>query len=129
MEGGHIDLTWSAPGDNGSPITSYDLERKAGADDYATLTAPDPNALSYRDEDVAEGIVYTYRLRASNVDGDADWSNEAEGKRRTTSAAYPHPRGLAAEVVVVVAAAEAPTVPPKLRDPRASNTRSTAPNL
>ena len=82
VEGGHIDLTWSAPGDNGSPITSYNLERKAGADDYVTLTAPDPNALSYRDENVAEGIVYTYRLRASNADGDADWSNEADGERR-----------------------------------------------
>ena len=82
MEGGHIDLAWSAPGDNGSPITAYILERKAGAEDYVTLTPPDPNALSYRDEDVAEGTKYTYRLRASNADGDAEWSNETEGERR-----------------------------------------------
>ena len=82
VEGGHIDLAWSAPGDNGSPITAYILERKAGAEDYVTLTPPDPNALSYRDEDVAEGTKYTYRLRASNADGDAEWSNETEGERR-----------------------------------------------
>ena len=36
-KGGHIDLTWSAPSDNGSPISSYELERKAGSDDYIRL--------------------------------------------------------------------------------------------
>ena len=81
-EGGHIDLTWSKPGDNGSPITSYELERKAGTDDYVTLAPPDPNALSYRDEDVTEGTLYTYRLRARNADGHAEWSNEAEAQLR-----------------------------------------------
>ena len=84
VEGGHIDLTWSAPGDNGSPITSYELQRMAGADDHAPLTPPDPNAIIYRDEDVVVGTTYTYRLRASNTDGDAGWSNEAKAQRRST---------------------------------------------
>ncbi len=80
--GGHIDLTWSAPSGNGSPITSYELERKAGADDYIRLTAPDPKALSYRDEGVVEDTEYTYRLRAINEDGEADWSNDPSSSLR-----------------------------------------------
>ena len=80
--GGHIDLTWSAPSGNGSPITSYELERKAGADNYIRLTAPDPKALSYRDEDVVEDTEYTYRLRAINEDGEAEWSNDPSSSLR-----------------------------------------------
>ena len=79
----HIDLTWSAPGDNGSPITSYELQRKSGAEDYVRLPAPDPNALSYRDEDVVENTEYTYQLRAVNSDGQAEWSNEATARAST----------------------------------------------
>ena len=81
-KGGHIDLTWSAPSGNGSPITSYELERKAGADDYIRLTGPDPKALSYRDEDVVEDTEYTYRLRAINEDGEAEWSNDPSSSLR-----------------------------------------------
>ena len=81
-KGGHIDLTWSAPSGNGSPITSYELERKAGTDDYIRLTAPDPKALSYRDEDVVEDTEYTYQLRAINEDGEAEWSNDPSSSLR-----------------------------------------------
>ena len=74
---GHIDLTWSAPGDNGSAVTRYELERKAGTGNFARLTAPDPAALFYRDDNVEEDTDYTYRLRAVNADGEAEWSNES----------------------------------------------------
>ena len=121
VEGGHIDLAWSASGDNGSPISAYILERKAGADDYVTLTPPDPNALSYRDEDVAEGTTYTYRLRASNADGDAEWSNEAEGERRV-GPPPPITGGGGG------GGGESANRPPEIQGPRASNSRSTAPN-
>ncbi len=81
-EGGHIDLAWSAPVDNGSPITAYTLERKDDVNDFVALTAPDPNARSYRDEGVVRGTEYTYRIRAANADGTAAWSNEATGETR-----------------------------------------------
>ena len=65
------------PGDNGSAITGYELERKAGTDDYASVfPQPPQGTTSYRDDDVAEGTEYTYRLRALNEDGEAAWSNE-----------------------------------------------------
>ena len=81
---GNIDLTWSAPGDNGSAVTRYELERKAGTGTFVRLTAPDPAALLYRDDDVEEGTDYTYRLRAVNFDGEAEWSNESTAELRVT---------------------------------------------
>ena len=73
----HIDVTWNTPGDNGTPITSYELERKAGTNDFVPVAPhPLPGATSHRDEDVEEGTEYTYHLRAVNPDGEAEWSNE-----------------------------------------------------
>ena len=76
--GEHIDLAWSAPGDNGSAISRYELERKTGTGGFvAVAPSPAAGATSHRDDDVEEGAGYTYRLRAVNDDGAAEWSNEA----------------------------------------------------
>ena len=73
-----VDLSWSAPGDNGSPITRYELERKYGTNDFSSVfPVPGLTATSYRDNDVANGTEYTYRLRAVNADGEATWSKVA----------------------------------------------------
>ena len=83
--GTHIDLSWTRPGDNGDPVTAYDLERKEGSGDYAlAFPAPGISAAAYRDSQVSEGTTYTYRLRAVNADGSAEWSNEVEATTRTT---------------------------------------------
>ena len=72
-----IDLTWTPPGDNGSAITGYELERKAGTADFLPVfPQPPQGTTAYRDEDVLEGTEYTYRLRAVNEDGEGAWSNE-----------------------------------------------------
>ena len=77
QRGAHIDVTWNTPGDNGTPITSYELERKAGTNDFVPVAPhPLPGATSHRNEDVEEGTEYTYHLRAVNPDGEAEWSNE-----------------------------------------------------
>ena len=88
----HIDLRWSAPGDNGSPITRYELERKKDGGSYA-LVSPGPGvaATTYRDSQVSVGTTYTYQLRAVNADGDAEWSNEATATARETRPPPPPP--------------------------------------
>ena len=74
----HIDVRWRAPGDNGSAITRYDLERKEASESYAPVTpGPGVAATTYRDSQVSTDTTYTYRLRAVNADSDAEWSNEA----------------------------------------------------
>ena len=88
----HIDVRWSTPGDNGSPITRYELERKEAGESYA-LVAPGPSATAttYRDSQVSAGTTYTYQLRAVNADGDAEWSNEATATARATPPPPPPP--------------------------------------
>ena len=73
----HIDLRWSTPGDNGNPITRYELDRKEEGQNYSLVTpGPGVAAITYRDTEVTAGTTYTYQLRAINADGDAEWSNE-----------------------------------------------------
>ena len=76
-ERGHIDITWTPPGDNGSAITGYELERKAGTADFLPVfPQPPQGTASYRDGEVSEDTEYTYRIRAVNEDGEGAWSNE-----------------------------------------------------
>ena len=88
----HIDVTWSTPGDNGSPITRYELERKEAGESYALVT-PEPSvaATTYRDSQVSAGTTYTYQLRAFNADGDGEWSNEATATARDAPPPPPPP--------------------------------------
>ena len=87
-----IELSWSRPSDNGSPITRYELERKEESESYA-LVSPDPSvvATTYRHSQVSAGTTYTYQLRAVNADGDAEWSNEATATARVTPPPPPPP--------------------------------------
>ena len=88
----HIDVTWSTPGDNGSPITRYELERKEAGESYALVTpGPSVATTTYRDSQVSAGTTYTYQLRAVNADGDAEWSNEATATARETPPPPPPP--------------------------------------
>ena len=88
----HIDVTWSTPGDNGSPITRYELERKEAGEIYALVTPGLGVAVNtYRDSQVSAGTTYTYQLRAVNADGDAEWSNEATATARATPPPPPPP--------------------------------------
>ena len=73
----YIDLSWAKPGDNGSKLTGYRLERKVDDGTYEPVfPQPDAPATSYRDNDVVLDKEYTYRILAINIDGDADWSVE-----------------------------------------------------
>ena len=88
----HIDVTWSTPGDNGSLITRYELERKEAGESYALVTPGlGGAATTYRDSQVSAGTTYTYQLRAGNADGNAEWSNEATATARETPPPPPPP--------------------------------------
>ena len=87
-----IELSWTRPSDNGSPITRYELERKEAGGSYALVTpGPRVAVTTYRDSQVSAGTTYTYQLRAVNADGDAEWSNEATATARETPPPPPPP--------------------------------------
>ena len=89
----HIDLSWTMPADNGSPITAYELERKTSTESYAPVSsAPGVSATTYRDSAVSVGTAYTYRLRAVNADGEAEWSNEVTATAEEPPPSPPPPR-------------------------------------
>ena len=88
----HIDLSWSRPADNGSPITAYELERKEEGGTYAPVSPPPAvSATTYLDNQVSDGTTYTYQLRAINADGEAEWSNESTATPGVTSPPPPPP--------------------------------------
>jgi len=65
---GTVALSWVAPDNGGSAITSYTLTRTNGAT-TVTLTAPATAATTYNDTTIDPSVSYTYTLLASNVAG------------------------------------------------------------
>ena len=79
----YVDLRWTTPQDNGSPITAYELERKAGDEAFTAVgEPPELEETTWRDEDVELNTTYVYRLRAVNEDGSAAWSEEVSATPR-----------------------------------------------
>ena len=79
----YVDLRWTTPQDNSSPITAYELERKAGDEAFTAMEEPpEAEETTWRDEDVEVNTTYVYRLRAVNEDGSAAWSEEVSATPR-----------------------------------------------
>lgn len=64
-----IRLSWN---DNATNESAFKVERKTDSTDYATVSSTvAPNAQSYTDQGLAEGVRYTYRVAATNISGDS----------------------------------------------------------
>ena len=61
-----VALNWAAVGG----ATSYAIERSTDGTNFSSITPnPAPTATSYTDSNVAGGLTYTYRVRATNANG------------------------------------------------------------
>ncbi|KAG2434872.1 hypothetical protein HYH02_012072 [Chlamydomonas schloesseri] len=69
-----MELAWSAPADNGSPITGYCLERDEGGTGDFTLVYAGPNT-NCTVKGLKPGQAYRFRLRADNDEGKSLWSS------------------------------------------------------
>ncbi|NJM14461.1 MAG: fibronectin type III domain-containing protein [Bacteroidales bacterium] len=75
VSGSQINLTWT---DNASNETGYVIERKAGNDGaFAIVNTVSTNLVGYSDKNLHASTKYTYRVRATNMGGNSDPSNEA----------------------------------------------------
>ena len=87
-----INLTWTAPGDGGSAITRYRLERKTASGSYSVVSSSiATDATSYADSSLSAGTAYTYRLRAVNAVGNGGWSNQPSATTAAETALPPPP--------------------------------------
>jgi hypothetical protein len=77
-------LSWSAPADGGSPITSYRIYRGPASGTEALL-ATVGNATGYADGAVSNGTTYFYRVAAVNGVGEGIASNEASATPRAAA--------------------------------------------
>jgi predicted phage tail protein len=72
-----VNLSWSAPSNNGgSPVTSYNVYRGTSSDTETLLTQVG-NVTSYNDDTVTNGQTYFYTVTAVNSVGESAQSNEA----------------------------------------------------
>ncbi|MDI6788407.1 MAG: fibronectin type III domain-containing protein, partial [Planctomycetota bacterium] len=70
-----IRLQWS---DDSNNETGFRIERKIGlAGTYELLTNVSANSTSFLNTGITTGTTYYYRIRAYNIAGPSDWSNEA----------------------------------------------------
>ena len=74
---GSATLTWTAPNDNGSPITDYDYHYRNHTDG-GSWTEYEPNDTSTATTRSLTGLTngkeYRFRVRAGNAGGDSNWS-------------------------------------------------------
>jgi hypothetical protein len=90
-------LSWTAPDDHGSAITSYRLFRKAPGGTFALLATTAATATTYTDSAITAGQAYSYHLTAVNAIGESAPSNDV-----TPAPAAPAPNPCVAPGVQVL---------------------------
>ena len=74
-----INLSWSAPNDNGSPITGYKIERSLDGITWSVIVSDTGSAsTAYQDKDRDPNTKYYYRVSAINGVGVSSTSNAAD---------------------------------------------------
>jgi hypothetical protein len=69
-----VDLHWN---DNSSEENGFKIERKNNGGNFSQIATAGADAVSYQDAGLSPSATYIYRIRASNANGDSDFSNEA----------------------------------------------------
>ncbi|MEO8425011.1 MAG: fibronectin type III domain-containing protein [Actinomycetota bacterium] len=71
-----VNLSWTVPFDGGSAITGYAIYRGTTSGGETLLVTVAPPGTIYADLAVIAGTTYSYRVLATNADGDGALSNE-----------------------------------------------------
>ena len=81
-----LEASWTAPSDNGSAITDYDVEYRETGGDW-TDASHAGTATTKRIEGLATDTGHEVRVRASNTEGTGDWSPAASGSTGASNGA------------------------------------------
>ncbi len=80
-----LEVTWTAPDNTGRPsIRDYDLQYKKSADANWTAGPQDETGTSASITSLDGNATYEVQVRASNADGDGDWSSPGSGETVNT---------------------------------------------
>ena len=81
---GRIDLSWTAPGNNGATISGYKIERSTDNSTYSTLVAnTGTSGTTYSDTGLNSAQIYYYKVSAINAVGTGDASTAANATATT----------------------------------------------
>jgi hypothetical protein len=81
---GRIDLSWTAPANNGATITGYFIERSTNGSSYSTLVANTASgSTTYSDTSLTSAQIYYYKVSAINAAGTGDASTAANATATT----------------------------------------------
>jgi hypothetical protein len=69
-----VDLQWN---DNSNEENGFKIERKKNGGNFSQIATVGADVNSYQDAGLNPNATYIYRVRASNSNGDSDFSNEA----------------------------------------------------
>ena len=81
-----LDVTWTAPTNTGPAIASYDLQYRAGSSGNFTNGPQNVTGTSAAIGSLAADTSYEVQVRATNAEGDGDWSVAGTGRTTATSA-------------------------------------------
>ena len=76
---GSLDVSWTAPNDNGSAIIDYSLRYKVGSSPDWTVMTEAVTGMSTTLSKLAAGTTYDVQVRARNADGMSPWSISGSG--------------------------------------------------
>ena len=74
-----LEASWTAPSDNGSAITDYDVHYRETGGNWQDASHAGTTTTK-RIEDLTADTSYEVRVRASNPEGAGDWSSAASGR-------------------------------------------------
>ena len=82
-----VTVTWAAPSNEGPAITSYDLQYRIMGDSGDFTAGPqDVSGPSEPIPGLAEDTEYEVQVRATNAEGDSDWSEAGSGSTDANAA-------------------------------------------
>ena len=81
-----LDVSWTAPTNTGPAIASYDLQYREGASGNFTNGPQNVTGTSAAIGSLAADTSYEVQVRATNAEGDGDWSVAGTGRTTATSA-------------------------------------------
>ncbi len=76
---GSLDVSWTAPNDNGSPITGYGLQYKMSSAADWTVMSASVTGTSTTLTGLSAGMSYDVQVNATNANGSSAWSKSGTG--------------------------------------------------